>query len=44
MGCRGGVYAFEASTYNSDPKQKIVSHTYEDALGAFAKALQTAAG
>lgn len=37
---QGEIYAFQAATYNSDPKQKIVSHTYNDALNAFAKALQ----
>ena len=39
-GIQGEVYAFEAATYNSDPKQKIVSHTYDDAIAAFSKALQ----
>ena len=37
---RGEVYAFEAATYNSDPKQKITSHTWDDAKTAFAKALE----
>jgi tetratricopeptide (TPR) repeat protein len=37
---QGEIYAFEAATYTSDPKQKIVSHTYDDALASFAKALQ----
>ncbi len=37
---KGEIYAFEAATYNTDPKQNITSHTYEEALDAFAKALQ----
>jgi tetratricopeptide (TPR) repeat protein len=36
----GEVYAFEAATYNSDPKQKITSHTWGDAQKAFGKALE----
>ncbi len=37
---QGEIYAFEAATYNSEPKQNIVSHTYEDAIASFTKALQ----
>ncbi len=35
----GEVYALQASTYNSDPDRNIVSHTFEDALAEFDKAL-----
>ncbi len=39
---QGEIFAFEAATYNSDPKQNIVSHTYDDAIAAFSKSLQLA--
>ncbi len=35
----GEVYALQASTYASDPDRKIVSHTFDDALAEFDKAL-----
>ncbi|HEY3396477.1 MAG TPA: tetratricopeptide repeat protein [Armatimonadota bacterium] len=37
---KGEVYAFQASSYNADPKQKITSHSYADAMTAFDKALE----
>ncbi len=39
---RGEVYAFQAATYVSDPEREIVSHTYEEAIEEFAKALEVA--
>jgi tetratricopeptide (TPR) repeat protein len=37
---QGEIYAFEAATYNSDPKQKIQSHTWDEAKTAFETALK----
>lgn len=36
----GEIYAFQAATYVSDPERKMVSHTYEEAIEEFSKALE----
>jgi len=36
----GEVYALQASTYASDPDRNIVSHSYEEAIEEFQKALE----
>ncbi|MCD6362307.1 MAG: tetratricopeptide repeat protein, partial [Armatimonadetes bacterium] len=35
----GDIYFFQAETYVSDPEREIVSHTYEDALDEYGKAI-----
>ncbi len=37
----GLIYAFEANTYVSEPAYGIVSHSYEEAIAEFTKALAT---